>query len=301
MSQQPARSRRKTLVQRGLLLLGSVLVAVLAAEGVARFILWQNPPTGHISRWEYRKGRPPAYRGAAFYNTAFMLESMQSLHGAQNPPGTQYITLGDYQGRYINVVEGRRRTTDQPSAANQRVLLFGGSTVFCQEVPDDETIASHLQRLLNARGGAPVAVWNFGIPSMNAVQQLDLLRHTELSPGDTVVFYDGFNDVYYPIYNGNSRGWLPQDTHDGGVRRPTWLQRRMHGAFVRYGDHCALIRLLFRAQERYAPANVADEETFARNVKQAEAGYRRALAEAQAHTTCAGAKYYHFVQPHLFT
>jgi hypothetical protein len=301
MRQPPGRSRCKTLAKRGLLALGSVVATLLAAEGIARFYLWLNPPTGHVSRWEYRKDHPPAYRGAPFDNTEFLLESMHCLRVGENPPGTQHVTLGDYEGKYINVVNGRRRTTDQPASAARRVLLFGGSTAFCHEVPDDETIASHLQRLLNARGGEPVAVWNFGVPSMNALQQLDLLRHTALQPGDTVVFYDGFNDVYYSIYNGNPRGWLPNDTHDGGVRRPNWLQKRMHGAFVRYGDHCALIHVLFRAQERHAPANVADDATFDRNVKQAEAGYRQALAAARAHVTQAGAKFHHFVQPHLFT
>src|SRR5438128_7276333 len=117
MSHQTPRARCMALVKRGLLLLGSALVTLLAAEGAARCWLCLNPPTGHISRWEYRKAHPPAYRGAPFDNTAFLLESMHSLRGAQNPPGTQYITLGGYEGRYINVVNGRRRTTDQPASA----------------------------------------------------------------------------------------------------------------------------------------------------------------------------------------
>src|SRR5205809_1051275 len=69
MTQEPARSRCKALVKRGLLLLGSVLISLLAVEGVARLCLWLKPPSGHVSRWEYRQDHPPAYRGPAFDNT----------------------------------------------------------------------------------------------------------------------------------------------------------------------------------------------------------------------------------------
>src|SRR5262245_19082223 len=79
MSQPQARSRCKTLAKRGLLAVASVLATLLAAEGVARLCLWLKPPTGHVSRWEYRKNQPPAYRGAPFYNTDFLLESMHCL------------------------------------------------------------------------------------------------------------------------------------------------------------------------------------------------------------------------------
>jgi hypothetical protein len=49
-----------------------------------------------------------------------------------------------------------------------------------------------------------------------------------------VIFYDGVNDVYYPVYNGNPEGWMPGQGHDGGVRRLSRLQRLLYPICFRY-------------------------------------------------------------------
>ena len=131
-------------------------------------------------------------------------------------PGGRYLLPANRSGRYININDHRRRTTDAPDGAVNRVHFFGGSTLFCAEVPDQWTVASCLQRLLNEQPGPRLRVENYGACSMIARQQTEQLQARPIRPGDVVIFYDGFNDVYYPIYNGNPDGWRPGDDQLGG-------------------------------------------------------------------------------------
>jgi len=49
------------------------------------------------------------------------------------------------------------------------VMMVGDSTVFCAEVPDEETTASHLARFLEG-AGHPVSVLNAGVRGYSTVQ-----------------------------------------------------------------------------------------------------------------------------------
>lgn len=55
----------------------------------------------------------------------------------------------DFIGTYVNVVNGRRVTTDVRASVDGEIYLFGPCTVFGVIVEDRYTIASCLQRLLN--------------------------------------------------------------------------------------------------------------------------------------------------------
>ncbi len=57
----------------------------------------------------------------------------------------------DYHGKCVNTAEGHRITDAQPHIYKRTIFLLGGCTVFGVGSPDDATIASHLQRLLNER------------------------------------------------------------------------------------------------------------------------------------------------------
>jgi hypothetical protein len=61
--------------------------------------------------------------------------------------GGGYYLQGDVSRLYFNVENQRRRTTDAPRSYSNRILFFGGSTVFGQEVPDEFAIASCLRRI----------------------------------------------------------------------------------------------------------------------------------------------------------
>jgi hypothetical protein len=118
------------------------------------------------------------------------------------------VELDDYRGEYFNVTDGFRVTTDGPPDSKRRILLFGGSTLFGQEVPDEHTIASYLQRMVND-AGLQWRVANYGLPGMNASQQVSILKTVTLREGDIVIFYHGVNDIYYVVFGGASDGWIP--------------------------------------------------------------------------------------------
>ena len=90
---------------------------------------------------------------------------------------------------------GLRTTTDQPASFSGRVLIFGGSTTFCAEVPDDMTFSSILQRLLNDRS-AKRRVENFGKSAATSSERVTVLEKVnDLSKGDIVIFYIGINEA----------------------------------------------------------------------------------------------------------
>ena len=105
------------------------------------------------------------------------------------------VFLNDFQGDYIKIQSGRRLTVGSTGIRQKRVLVFGGSTVFCAEVPDLMTIPSQLQKLiLNKKFDSDVL--NYGIPGIRIENQFRILETIQdLGPGDLVVFYDGINDL----------------------------------------------------------------------------------------------------------
>jgi hypothetical protein len=158
------------------------------------------------SPWDYRSGNPPAYQSSAFYSQAFVNEAFSHQKWI-NPPKTRIIYPGDYKGPWFNVQNGIRKTTDQ-AKAERRVLLIGSSTVYNAEVPDDQTIASYLQRLVNEKSSEAFNVLNYGASGVKVSQQLERLRALTFSEKDVVVFYDGTADAMQGVFYANFDGWI---------------------------------------------------------------------------------------------
>ena len=103
-----------------------------------------------------------------------------------------------YPGDLISIdFGGFRRTVNTSEAEGAlKVWVFGGSTVWGEGAPDDETIPSHLAGLMNA-WGVDTAVKNLGERGYVSTQEVVFL-YRELQAGrrpDVVVFYDGINDA----------------------------------------------------------------------------------------------------------
>ncbi len=78
------------------------------------------------------------------------------------------------------------------------MFLFGGSTAFGWNLPDQETIASYLQPELGSVENKPVRVYNFGRTYYISTQERILFQQL-LAAGirpDAAIFLDGLNDVY---------------------------------------------------------------------------------------------------------
>lgn len=105
------------------------------------------------------------------------------------------VTLGDFDGSYINIQDGRRVTVGSTGLRAKRVLVFGGSTIMCGEVPDSMTVTSNLQKLI-IENDLEFDVLNYGISGLRIENQFNILKTiVDLNENDIVVFYDGVNDV----------------------------------------------------------------------------------------------------------
>ena len=111
-----------------------------------------------------------------------------------------------YTGKYVNVdANGFRLTEGQGPWPPDRekyfnVFLFGGSTTFGFGVPDNQTVASHLQRLLSHLGLTKEArVYNFGRGSYYSTQERILFEKLVVAGfrPDVAIFIDGLNDSHH--------------------------------------------------------------------------------------------------------
>jgi hypothetical protein len=106
------------------------------------------------------------------------------------------------EGKYVNVdSRGFRPIVGQkpwpPREGDYVVFVFGGSTTFGYGVEDNLTIASHIQKLLNANYGISASVYNFGRGSYFSVQERLLFEKLLLGGfiPHMAIFVDGLNDL----------------------------------------------------------------------------------------------------------
>lgn len=262
---------RSPALKRGLLLIGSTLAALTLVEGAAHAYLAIALPTSSVHGWK-PDAPPPPFRDAPHFTDEFIAEAQAIDEGPES-----------FAGKYFNIVDGMRATTDTPASAGRRVWLFGGSTMFSARVPDKETIASHLQRLLNRH---PISheVSNQGVIALTTRGATERLLRMAIKPGDVVVFYGGVNGVSRYVYS---------------ARSDTWLDLRV--ALDRSRQFSAAARFALDLGTRRRPAAVRDEARLSRNIARLVEQYEQSLLEAARYVQARGGRFYHVLQPHLFS
>jgi lysophospholipase L1-like esterase len=278
--------------------LALVLLSLIAASLLLELGSWiwiKHIRENHLARWEFRATRPPPYRSAEYFGSEFLAEAQASVSGRL----TDVAELSDYRGRYFNVKGGFRVTTDIPPRAARRVLMFGGSTLFGQEVPDAHTIPSYLQRLLNGQG-LTWEVRNFGLPGMNAAQQTRILGRVEIRRGDLVLYYHGVNDIFYVVFGGYREGWVNGVPVFRPVQKLGTFHKTLHDWHTRFKDYSFTAQLALDVYQRGKPSTVTDKDELTRNLEQAAAQFRSALEGAALIAGNAGAEFLHVLQPQLF-
>ncbi len=286
--------RWKNVAANGALVFVSLMVAALLLElGSWAWIKYVRE--NRLARWEFRATRPPPYRDASYFGPEFLAEAQASVSGRL----TDVVELTDYHGRFFNIRGGFRVTTDLPLRATRRVLMFGGSTLFGQEVPDSQTIASSLQRLLNGQGLA-WEVRNYGLPGMNAAQQTRILGRIEIRKGDLVLYYHGVNDIYYLVFGGYREGWVNGVPAFRPVQKLGAVHKLLHAWHERLKGYSFTAQLALDVYQRGKPSTVTDVNELTRNLEVAQAQFRSALEGAALIVGNAGAAFVHVLQPQLF-
>lgn len=103
----------------------------------------------------------------------------------------------------LNFKNGLRQTSffrsNKPN--NNKIYLFGGSTLDNLETPDDFTIASQLQKLVFSSATSShrnYEVINYGICGATLSQNCEHFRRLDLVKGDICLFYFGVNQCPFP-------------------------------------------------------------------------------------------------------
>lgn len=273
--------------------------AVVAIELACRIYVHTFPPLRALTREERAADPPPPYRHADYYSAEFIRE-LETEPAVVLQPDGEFALPVDVAGGFINVSGSLRVTTDQPAHPSRRVLVFGGSAIYAHEVPDRFTVPSFIQRSVNTRCPGEIAVFNYGVPGMNATQQVARLKTLALRGSDVVIFFDGFNEVYYTVLAG-TRGVDPStlDPPPDIGRLAVWGQW-IHATADRWRQVSALADVVARAGERTPLEVVINADRLSDNLSLAGGNYRRALVAAQRQVDAAGARFFHFLQPHMF-
>jgi len=185
-----------------------------------------------------------------------------------------------FAGTNYSMVDGIRSTTDARNSSDQpKLILFGGSTVLCEEVPDRLTNASILQRILNSHSEF-VQVLNYGASGATTIDRVQmLLQVTKIKRGDVVVFYFGDNDS----------GWIDHRTGKPSEQL-IWLPVRALKALSDFGSETA--KWMYG---EFAP------RSFRKFSKLAVADTIKALSDAHKYCLSKGAQMVAILQPNMYT
>ena len=197
----------------------TVSLLLVALELTLRRLVASAPPTNVRSFAMHRIGASvpldEARNASGFYPYDYFIEDFSTeLHqfaqsrlkhlntyiqlNGRVPSQKSYLAFKNFsfQGEYCSMTNGIRHSTDSPSLSQvkQNIYLFGGSTMFCMEVPDRLTISSFLQRSIRLVSDS-YQVFNCGLSGATAVDRTRMLKEiVEIKRGDVAVFYFGDND-----------------------------------------------------------------------------------------------------------
>jgi len=110
--------------------------------------------------------------------------------------------------RLISFKDGLRTTSFVPLNPANKIYLFGGSTMLCAEVPDDHTIASQLQKIVNSNSTSSAKsyeVINCGVGGASLKANYEQFKQTEITKGDVCLFYFGVNEYDFSSVDFNLR------------------------------------------------------------------------------------------------
>lgn len=140
-----------------------------------------------------------------------------------------------------------------------RIFLLGGSTAAGHGVPPDQTVAAHLERLLERDGTKNVNVVNAGVGGWASTQELALLvqRVLPFFDPDAVIVLDGANDVKRAAVSGRRL------RRSGSKRNGPWISRN---ASYLHDPKLEFYRDQFEALEEH-PLHVLNQLLYALGIR----------------------------------
>ena len=185
-----------------------------------------------------------------------------------------------FKGKNYSMLSGVRTTTESSTFSSTLSLrILGGSTVFCEEVPDDLTIASFVQRFFNAKS-LLIRVINCGASGATVIDRVEMLRDANaVRKEDVVVIYFGDNDS----------GWLDHKSQKY-AQEIIWLPMRALRALSEVGLETArwlygeLSPHSFRKFSRAAVTDTIDSLNVAHEYCQSKGAHMVAILQPNLYT-----------------
>ncbi|WP_320675026.1 hypothetical protein [Prochlorococcus sp. MIT 1341] len=165
------------------------------------------------SHKQFRLSQPLPYLGSNYFDW-FIKEEWSDQHpecfsGISHRGQGISLTMGNTPNcRGKTILNGWRITTNAPKEFNKRIFIYGGSTAQNSEVPNNLTIASYLQRIVNNTVREKIKVENRGFTTVVTSQQNNFLKQENIGENDIVVYYDGGNNIWQGVANGNPKGTI---------------------------------------------------------------------------------------------
>lgn len=140
-------------------------------------------------RISYLKSNPPyieqAHRELSYYSEKYI----DNIFTGKNPYRSSRgdIVQEEHVSSYVNVVNGMRVTTDQPTFFGQKVHVFGASQVYGFGVEDRFTLASCLQRKINKNRPNSYKVLNYGVRGLPLYEYKKKLESAQIEDVDVIL------------------------------------------------------------------------------------------------------------------
>lgn len=247
----------------------------------------------------------PAYRSKRWFSEDFLISSMTQV-GWYPQAGTNLILRQDSDDPFITVQDSVRLTTGWSPAfepTEGELWVFGGSTTYCSEVPNDLTWPSILQKLLLERS-IRLKVKNYGTTSIKASQELGRLA-IELSKGaapSAIIFYDGVNDVAQGVHYGNPHGTIySSERHERELQQADWAHSLMETLRERSAAIRYIVSFLPKPSPSVLPRHLSQIEVRERLVEDTAAQWSSVITDAYKLASSNSARFMAFLQPNLYT
>ena len=238
-----------------------------------------------VGHKEFRLQRPEPYVNANYFSKDFINEAFSQPGKWLLDKEYGGVKPSDYKGRWINVKNNRRVTINEPKNYIHTIYIFGGSTVYNGEVPDNLTIASQLAS--SSANDNLYKVVNMGATSIHSAQQFGRLKsEINLNKGDLVVFYDGVNDVLQRIIYENRDGYMIGQPKKESFWMKLLRSKRKYSSIL---------------QIMYSKMIKNTKEISPTLINNSVDDYINILVDVNNYVKTQGAYFYHFLQPTLFT
>ncbi|MCS6807668.1 MAG: hypothetical protein RML40_03155 [Bacteroidota bacterium] len=197
---------RRLYVGISITLLNTILLAVIVAivlEFIAGWLLRYQASSQDVATALVDN----AYEGMAWKEQFFkdVAAYQVATGGAQVYEPYSLWKNPDFRSPSFTVEQGYRKTVQPVYTQEDSVVhiwMFGGSTMFCADTPDDWTIASRLAyKLREAYPNRKFKISNYGLPGFVCDQEAILLSKLLMSGQcpDVTIFYDGFNEAHLKV------------------------------------------------------------------------------------------------------